>query len=52
MLDGDEAVAADDHATVFSEVERHDGNLFEQNVVPDIELSPVGKWEDAYAFAW
>ena len=51
LLDGDERVAAHEHAAVFGEVERHDGDVFEQDVVPDVELGPVGEREDADAFA-
>ena len=35
----------------FGEVERDDGNLFEMDVVPDVELGPVGEREDADALA-
>src|SRR5690349_180531 len=33
------------------EVQRHNGNLFEVDVLPDIQLSPVGKREHAQAFS-
>ena len=43
--------AADEHLARLGEVERDDGNFFEMDVVPDVELGPVGEREDANAFA-
>ena len=36
----------------LGEVERDDGDFFEMDVVPDVELGPVGERENADAFAW
>jgi hypothetical protein len=51
LFDGNEGVATDDHAAFLGEVERDHGNVFQIDVVPDVELGPVGEGEDADAFA-
>ncbi len=52
LLDGDETVAADQHAPLFSEVERDDRNVFQVDVVPHVEFGPVGERKDADALTW
>ena len=47
----DATVAAHDHLAFLGEVERHDRNVFQVDVLPDVELGPVRKREDADAFA-
>ena len=51
LFERDEGVVANEHFSWLGEVERDDGNFFEMDVVPDIELGPVGEREDADAFA-
>src|ERR1019366_378343 len=50
LLHRDERIATHQHEPRLGEVKRNDGNLFEMNVVPDVELSPIGKRENANAF--
>src|SRR5258708_23619031 len=51
LLHGNQAVAAHQHAPRLCKVERNNRDFLEMDVVPDVELSPVGQWEDADAFA-
>ena len=51
LFERDERVVADEHCAGLGEVKRNDGDLFEMDVVPDVELGPVGEREDADAFA-
>src|SRR6201999_1946106 len=51
LLDRDEAIAANQHAALLREVERHDRNVFKMDVMPHVELGPVGEREDADAFS-
>jgi hypothetical protein len=51
VIDHDQrAVALDDRA-LGREVQRHDRDVFEMDVLPDVELGPVGEREDADALA-
>ena len=45
------AVALDDRP-LLGEIERHDRDVFLQDVLPDIELGPVGQRKDADRLAW
>src|SRR5206468_736482 len=47
----DEAAVALDHGPDGGEVERDDGDLLQVDVLPDVELGPVGEREDADALA-
>ena len=47
----DQRVAADDHLALLGEVERHDRDVLDVDVVPDVELGPVREREDADALA-
>ena len=44
-------VAADDDLALLGEIERHDRNLLDVDVVPDVDLGPVREREDADALA-
>ena len=49
LLQGNQAVAAHQHPPLFGKIERHHGNTFLVDVVPDVQLRPVGQGENAYA---
>src|ERR1700754_3030763 len=51
LLDGNEAISTNEHLARLSKVERHDGNVLEMDVMPHIELRPVGEGKDTNAFA-
>ncbi len=51
LLDGEEGVAAEIHGALAGEVEVDDGDVLFVDVLPDVHLGPVGKREDADAFA-
>ena len=37
--------------TLFSEVQRYDGDVFKADILPNVQLCPVAQREHAYAFA-
>jgi hypothetical protein len=51
MFYRDKSCAASHHHSRLGEVHRHNGNLFQMNIVPHVELGPVGKgkYPDALA---
>src|SRR5690606_37428131 len=51
VIDHDEHAVALDYRTLLRKVERHDRDVFLQDVLPDIELGPVGQREDADRFS-
>src|SRR5262245_66321796 len=51
MFYRNKSCASDNHHSGFGEIHRHNRNLFLMDVVPDVELGPVGKREDADALA-
>ena len=58
-IQGQEVVVEHDHHAIAphdrplgGKVERHDRNLLEVDVLPDVELRPVGEREDADAFVF
>ncbi len=51
LLDGKEGVAAEIHGALAGEVEVDDRDVLFVDVLPDVHLGPVGKREDADAFA-
>ena len=48
---GDQRAAAHHHRPRLGVIHRHDGNIFARDVLPDIELGPVGKRENADVLA-
>ena len=51
VVDHDQRAVALDHRPLRGEVERHDRDLLEVDVLPDVELGPVREREDADALA-
>ena len=51
LLGDDQGIAAHDDLTLLGEVERHDRNLLGVDVVPHVDLGPVGEREHADALA-
>ena len=51
LLDRNQAVAAHQHLALFCKVERHNGNIFQMDVMPDVQFRPVGERKNADAFA-
>ena len=51
VLDRDQRLAADHHRARLGEVQRHDRDVLQVDVMPDVQLRPVGKREDADALA-
>ena len=47
MLQGDECAATHQHPSWFGEVERHDGDLFDVDVLPDVQFGPVQQRMDS-----
>jgi hypothetical protein len=47
VIDHDEGAVTLDHRTFGGEVERHDRDLLEVDVLPDVELGPVRQGKDA-----
>ena len=50
-VERDQLVVPDDHLPLPGEVHRHDRDLLQVDVLPDVELGPVGEREDADGFA-
>ena len=50
--DDDNGAIANDDVMFAGEIQRHDGNIFQVDVQPDIQLGPIGKrkYADALAF--
>ncbi len=51
VVDHDQRTVPLDHRTDRAVVQRHDGDLLEVDVLPHVELGPVGEREDAQALA-
>ena len=51
LLERDQRLAADDDLALLGEVERHDRNVLDVDVAPDVDLGPVRQREDADALA-
>ena len=51
LLQHDQRVAADDDLALLGEVERHDRDVLDVDVLPDVELGPVREREHADALA-
>jgi hypothetical protein len=51
VLHRNQRLAAHHHGPLLGEIQRHDGDLLEIDVLPHVELGPIGKREDANAFA-
>ena len=51
VVDHDHHAVALDDRPLLGEVQRDDRNVFEVDVLPDVELGPVGERKDADAFA-
>src|SRR3984893_1620407 len=51
VINHDEGSIALHHRTAAREIQRHDGNALQVDVLPDIELGPVGNREHADALA-
>jgi hypothetical protein len=54
VLERDETFTSHDDFAFFREIERNDGYVFERNVLPDVELGPVGerKYANGLAFIY
>ena len=52
VLHRNQRAAAHHHRARLGEVQRHDRDVFLVDVVPDVQLGPVGKREDADALAF
>src|ERR1700722_5488378 len=50
-LDRNQSRSPHHHFALLGEVQRHDGDVLKVNVLPDVQLRPVGKREDADALA-
>ena len=51
VIDHDHLAVAPDDRALGGEIERHDGNVLEVDILPDVELGPVREREDADRFA-
>ena len=51
MLHRDQGLAAHHHGPRLGEIQRHDGDVLQVDVVPHVELGPVGKRKHADALA-
>ena len=51
LLEHDQRVAADDDLALLGEVERHDRDVLDVDVLPDVDLGPVREREHADALA-
>src|SRR5690606_39864940 len=51
VVDHDQRAIAVDHRALGSKIQRHDRNAFQIDVLPDIQLGPVGQGEYADALA-
>ena len=51
VVDHDQRAVALHHRPRLGEIERHDGDVFHQDVLPDVELGPVRQRKDADGFA-
>ena len=51
VLQRDQRAAAHHHGPLLGEVQRHDGDVLQVDVLPDVEFGPVGEREDADALA-
>jgi hypothetical protein len=47
VVDHDECAAAANHRALLGKVQRHHGDVLAMEVLPDVELGPVGQREDA-----
>ena len=51
VLHRDERAAAHQHGPLLGEIQRHDGDVLQVDVLPDVELGPVRERKHAHALA-
>src|SRR6185369_5306313 len=51
VFDRDQPLAAHEDLTLPGEIERHHGNVLALDVVPNVELGPVGEGKDPHGLA-